>query len=156
MDQQNRNQSDLWQQKEIHGSICGYPLQKMTSCGDTTVPTGQRLVFPYAVALKGNARSRYENGDNEESVGGRYIGAKLASCLWIFSKAVENNWYEERRRRPIQDMNRICNRVEEKHVSISEFHLAVQEHRHWTSYSTTWKYPAFGNGASFGSRHRQN
>ena len=122
MDQQNRSQSDLWQQKKIHGSICGYPLQKMTSCGDTTVPTGQRLVFPMR-ALKGNTRSRYENGDNEESVGGRYIGAKFASCLWIFSKAVKNNWCEERRRRPIQDMNRICNRVEEEHVSISEFHL---------------------------------
>ena len=42
---------------------------------------------------------------------------------------MKNNWCEDRRRRPFQDMNRICNSVEEEHVSISEFHLAVQEQK---------------------------
>ena len=36
---------------------------------------------------------------------------------------------EDRRKRLIQDMNRICNRVEDEHTWVSDFHLAMQEQK---------------------------
>ena len=51
-------------------------------------------------------------------LGGSYNGAKLAACLWVFSKGVKNNWAppygEERIITLVQDLIRICNRVEEE------------------------------------------
>ena len=111
--------------------------------------------FSRAVALRITLVPGTRMETMKKTLVGDTLEQNCESAFWIFSKAVKNNWCEERRT-PIQDMNRICNLFEEEHVSISEFHVAVQEHRHWTSCSRTWKYLASGNGASFGSRQRQN
>ena len=125
LDQRKRNQSNLRQKQEVPGSL-------VATCGDTTVLTGQAR-FSSAVTLMNNVGAWNENEDNEEKEVGSFMGAKLAAFLWIFSKAVKKNWSsalgEERRKRLIQDMNRICNRVGEEHVWVSEFHLAVQEQK---------------------------
>ena len=39
-----------------------------------------------------DVRAWTENEENENNeAGGSYIGARLAACLWIISKAVKNN-----------------------------------------------------------------
>ena len=99
--------------------------------GTPLSPQDKKKRFFFAVVLMDNARAWYENEDNEE--GGSHIGATLAAFLWIFSMAVKNNWSpaldEGRRRRLIYDMHRICNRVEEARVWVSEYHLALQEQK---------------------------
>ena len=70
-----------------------------------------------------NVRAWNENDENDEiEVEVANIGAELAVCFRIFSKALKNNWApalgEETRRRLIQDMRMICNRVEEKCVGL--------------------------------------
>ena len=46
---------------------------------------------------------------------------------------MENNWApacgEDKKKKLIQQLNKICNRVEEEHEWVSEHHLAVHEHK---------------------------
>ena len=63
--------------------------------------------FSYVVVLLDNSPSLYENVNDDD--GGSSIGANLAARLWIFSKAVRNNWspafVEEKSMRNISDMS---------------------------------------------------
>ena len=72
----------------------------------------------YAMVLVDGTRGRKENEDE----GGSDIGAKLEACFY-WSPA----FGEEKRRRLIHDMNRICTRIDEDHLRFYEFHLAMQE-----------------------------
>ena len=99
----------LW---EYH---CPQDKSRLLPCGD----------------LMDNVRAWNENDENHENDAcGSFVGANLAVRLWIFS-AVENNWApvygEDNKKKLIQLLNKICNRVEEEHVWVSEQLLAVHE-----------------------------
>ena len=87
------------------------------------------------------------------------IGARLAACIWMFSKAVVYNgqlaFWERRKIELIEDMNRICVRVVDDHVWVSKFTLAIKEKEFWSSSGMALRYLAFVNGDDCGSPRRQ-
>ena len=59
----------------------------------------------------------------------RKLKIPKSECPDVWIRLSRHKWPEETRRRLIHNMSRICNRVEEEHMWMSECHRAVQEQK---------------------------
>ena len=81
------------------------------------------------------------------------LGARLASCFWIHTKAVEIGSWEKVKRQTalMESVNRLCLRVVEIHVWVTEFVVVLDETKVCRSWVMILRFLEYGSGVYCGS-----